>query len=78
MATKPKVGSNNFNQELVSGRQAAEAIRKALIEMTSEPGPQTRAMLIAKAALNLSKIQAVLDELDKIGREAKQSTLKNE
>lgn len=76
MATKPKVGSNNFNQELARGRLAAEAIRRALMDMTEDPGPQTRAMLIAKAALHLSKIQAVLDEIDKIGREARQT--KNE
>ncbi len=73
MATKPQIGRNVFNQELTRGRQAAEAIRKALVDMTEDPGPMTRAQLIAKAALNLSKIQAVLDELDKIGREAKQT-----
>lgn len=78
MTTKPQIGRNVFNQELVRSRQAAEAIREALAELTENPGPQTRNMLIAKAALNLSKIQSAIDELDKIGREAKNSTLKTE
>jgi pyruvate kinase len=81
MTTKPQIGKNIFNQELTRGRQAAESLRKSLDELTDDPGPQTRALLIAKAALALSKIEAVLSALDTIGRNSKNgtnSTLKTE
>ena len=71
MSTKPQLGKNIFNDELSKGREAAKSIRRALEIMIEEPGPQTRALLIAKAAVSLSELEAVLNALDEIGREAK-------
>jgi hypothetical protein len=42
--------------------------------LIEEPGPQTRALLIAKAAVALSKLEAVLNQLDEIGRNTKNGT----
>lgn len=79
MSTKAQLGKNKFKDELEEGRHAAEQIRKALDQLVEEPGPQTRAILIAKAAVNLTKILAVLNRLDEIGRNTKDNgTLKNE
>jgi len=81
MSTKPQLGKNIFNDELQKGRLATESMRQALDRLIEEPGPQTRALLIAKAAVALSKLEAVINELDQIGRNAKKnetSTLKNE
>jgi hypothetical protein len=81
MTSKPQLGGNIFNDELEQGRLATESIRKSLDQLIEEPGPQTRALLIAKAAVSLSKIEAVLTQLDRIGREAKNEvkrTLKTE
>jgi hypothetical protein len=47
---------------------AREALRR-IIDDT--PGPQTTAMLIAKAAVHLGKIDEALNELEQIGRRAK-------
>lgn len=74
MTTKPQLGGNNYNLELEQARISAEAIRRALTELVEEPGPQTRAILIAKAALELSKITTALTQLDRIGRDAKKTT----
>lgn len=74
MSTKPQLGKNIFKDELEKGRAAAEAIRRSLDQLIEEPGPQTRAMLIAKAAVNLSKLEAALNQLDEIGRNAKSTT----
>ena len=71
MSTKAQPGKNIFKDQLEEGRYAAEQIRKALDQLIEEPGPQTRALLIAKAAVSLSKILAVLNRVDEIGRNAK-------
>jgi hypothetical protein len=72
MTSKPEVGKNAFNQVLVRGRNATHAARQALRRLVDEqPGPQTTALLIAKAALSLGEIESVLNELDEIGRNAR-------
>lgn len=71
MTTKPQLGKNIFNEELAKGRQATESLRQSLDRLIEEPGPQTRALLIAKAAVSLSKLEAVLNQLAEIGRQAK-------
>ena len=71
MTTKPQIGRNIYNEELTKGRQATDALRSSLVALTEDPGPQTRMALVAKAAVALSKIEAVFSELDRIGREAK-------
>lgn len=81
MSTKAQPGKNKFKDQLEEGRFAAEQIRKSLDQLIEEPGPQTRAFLIAKAAVSLSKILAVFNQVDEIGRNAKSEekrTLKTE
>lgn len=82
MTQKPQIGRNVWDAALVDGRNATDAARHALDRLIDEqPGPQTTSLLIAKVALQLGKIEAVLNELDRIGRNAKQNekgTLKNE
>lgn len=74
MTSKPQIGKNVFKEQIEEGRLAAEAIRRSLDQLIEEPGPQTRALLIAKAAISLSKIQAALTHLDEIGRNAKNNS----
>jgi len=75
MTSKPQIGRNVFNEQLVRGRHATEDTRDALRRLIEDqPGPQTTALLIAKLALSISQIEAVLTELDKIGRDAKNGT----
>ena len=74
MTTKPQIGGNIFNDELDKGRLATESLRQSLSQLLEEPGPQTRAILIAKAAVALSKVEAVLTQLDRIGRDTKNGT----
>jgi hypothetical protein len=74
MTSKPQLGKNIFKDEIEKGRHAAEAIRRSLDQLIEDPGPQTRALLIAKAAINLSKLEAALNQLDEIGRNARNST----
>lgn len=72
MTHKPEIGKNVYQEVLVRGRHASNAARKALNSLLEDqPGPQTSAMLIAKAALSLAQIEAVFNELDEIGRHAK-------
>lgn len=71
MSVRAQVGKNKFKDQLEEGRHAAEQIRKALDQLIEEPGPQTRALLIAKSAVELSKIMSVLNRLDEIGRNTK-------
>ena len=72
MSDKPAVGGFIYNQALVRGRNGTTSARHALRRLLDEqPGPQTTALLIAKAALALGEIEAVLNELDEIGRNAK-------
>jgi len=82
MTHKPAIGKNVWDSALVDGRNATSAARQALDRLIDDqPGPQTTALLIAKVAVQLGKIEAVLNRLDEIGRNAKnekQSTLKTE
>ena len=81
MTQKAQLGKNIFNDELAKGRLATESLRRALDELIEEPGPQSRAILIAKAAVAVSRLEAVLNQLDSIGRNARNETkrtLKNE
>ena len=75
MTSKPEIGKNIYNEQLVRGRHATQDARDALRRLIEDqPGPQTTALLIAKVALSISQIEAVLHELDKIGRNAKNGT----
>ena len=72
MSHKPGIGKNVFNEALVRGRIATNTASQALRRLLEEqPGPQTTALLIAKAALSLREIEAALNQLDEIGRHAK-------
>lgn len=70
--TKRALGGYAWNELVTKGHtstaQAREALRRLLED---EPGPQTRAMLIARAALRLGEIDAVFNEIEKVTREAK-------
>ena len=78
MTSKPEIGKNVYKAVLVSGRNATAAARKALNSLIDDqPGPQTTALLIAKVGLSLAEIEAVLNELERIGREAKSNGSKN-
>ena len=74
MTSKPQLGKNIYNDELAKGRLATESLRQALDGLIEDPGPQTRALLVAKAAVALSKLEAVLNNLTEIGRQAKNGT----
>jgi hypothetical protein len=77
VTNRPELGKNIFNAELARGKNASEALRRALRQLVEEePGPQVRAILMAKAALALSELEAVLNELDKIGRNARNTEKK--
>ena len=72
MSSTAGVGRNSYNQIVARGRMASVAAREALRRIINEtPGPQTTAMLIAKAALELGIIDEALTEFDQIGRKAK-------
>jgi hypothetical protein len=72
MTDKPAIGKNLYNEALVRGRHSASAAREALRRLIDEqPGPQTTSLLIAKVALSIAQLEAVLNELDEIGRNAK-------
>lgn len=73
--TTADVGRTAYNQALERGRNASLVAREALRRIIDEtPGPQTTAMLIAKAALYLGKLDETLTELESIGRRAKNLT----
>lgn len=72
MTHKPAIGKSVFNATLMRGRNANQSARQALRRLIDEtPGPQTTAMLIAKAALALGEIEVVFNELGEIGRNAR-------
>lgn len=72
MTHPPDVGKVVYNQVLTRGRNATEAARHALRRIVEEQtGPQTTALLLAKAALALGEVEVVINELDDIGRKAK-------
>ena len=72
MTDKPDVGRNVYNALIQRGRSKTQTGRDALRRMAEDaPGPQTMSMLIARVALALGDIEAVLTELHQIGQEAK-------
>jgi len=65
--SKRQVDGYVFRQELTRIRQGAAAIRETLRRLNDEnPGPQTRSMLIARAAMALSEIQEAVVEVERI------------
>jgi hypothetical protein len=77
MTDKPDVGRNVYNALIQRGRCKTQAGREALRRMAEDaPGPQTMSMLIARAALALGEIEAVLTELHQIGQYAKSMNIK--
>lgn len=72
MTDKADVGGYIYNATLQRGRQRTKSARDALRRIVEEnPGPQTLAGLITKAAIALGDIEAVLTELDQLGRTAR-------
>ena len=72
MSTARALGGSAFSEAVVRGRHATQSARHSLKRLIDEaPGPQTSALLIAKTALAISDIEAALNELDEIGRKAK-------
>jgi hypothetical protein len=72
MTSPPDVGKNIYREVLQRGRIKTKSARDALRRIVEEnPGPQTQALLLTKAALALGDIEAVLTELDEIGQHAK-------
>lgn len=72
MTDKPKVGANVYNALIQRGRSKTQTGREALRKMAEDdPGPQTRSILIARMAIVLGDIEAVLSELHQIGRDAR-------
>lgn len=75
MTQKPQIGKNIFNEAINRGRHASNAARRALNTLIEDqPGPQSRALLIAKLAWSVAELEAVISELDEIGRNAKNGT----
>jgi pyruvate kinase len=66
-----QVGRNAYNNALARARLSNQRIRRALEVLTDNPGPETRAVLVSKAALALIENEAALTELEQIGRQAK-------
>lgn len=72
MTSPPEIGKNVYNEVLRRGRQKTKNARDALRRIVEDnPGPQTMALLLTKAALSLGDIEAIWIELDEIGRLAK-------
>jgi hypothetical protein len=68
----PEIGKNNYRQLIARGQMAATAARESLRRIVDEqPGPQTTALLLARAGLRLGELVEVLAELDEIGRKAR-------
>jgi predicted Zn-dependent protease len=72
VTTSPQPGKNIWKAAITNGRNASKAAREALRRLIEEaPGPQTQAMLIAKAALHLGTVDESFNELNEIGKNAK-------
>ena len=79
MTDKPQVGKYLYKQVLTRGRNATNDARKALkMIVNNQPGPQTMSMLITQLAISVGEIEAVLNELDEIGRETRTRTKKTD
>lgn len=75
MASKNVIGGYKFNDALARGLQSTQKARNALRRILDEnPGPMTEAQLLAKAGVELGEIESALNELQEIGRQAKQRT----
>lgn len=70
MPTYPELGKTAYNAELTRGRNAARRARNAASQMRNA-GETTRLVLITEFALALAEIFEVFDNLDEIGRRAK-------
>lgn len=72
MSSKPEIGKNVYNEALRRLRLKTKSARDALRRIVEDnPGPQTMALLLTKAALAIGDVEAILTELDEIGRGAK-------
>jgi hypothetical protein len=72
MSTTADVGKNAFNQAIYRGRMANKAAREALRRIIDEqPGPQTTAILLAKAGLQLGISDEAFLDVEQIGQKAK-------
>lgn len=68
-----QVGGYAFREIVASGQIAVDDATEALRRLLDErPGPQTQAILIATAAIRLSKVKKALVELDEFGRQFRQ------
>jgi hypothetical protein len=66
--TKRKAGGYAWRQELTRAVNANKAAREALRRIVDErPGPQTLALLIAKAATALAENLEALREIEQVG-----------
>ncbi len=75
MTDKPKPGGYVYSEIIQSGRTKTKIARDALRKIVEEnPGPQTLAMGITRVALVLGDIEAILSQLEQIGRDAKNKT----
>jgi hypothetical protein len=73
MSHPAQIGKNNWLQALAKGRMATTSARESLRRIVEEqPGPQTTALLIARAGLKLGEIGESFDELEEIGRKARE------
>lgn len=74
MTTKPQLGKTKYIYALRRARDSTQVMRKSLNRINDEnPGPQALAMLVTRMAIAVGDIEAVLSELDEIGRTAKNS-----
>lgn len=68
--TQKQIGGYGFRQECTDIRNSAAAIRTALSRIIEEnPGPQTTAMLVAKMAIEVSKIANAVNLIEEIGKQ---------
>ncbi len=67
--TARKLGGYAWNEMLTKGHQSTAQAREALRRLLEDdPGPQTRAMLVAKIAVRLGEIEQVLSEIEQVTR----------
>lgn len=72
MTTKPQIGRNLYNDAIQRVKAGTQVSRECLRRILNEsPGPQTLAMLVAKIAVEIGHIEAAVNDLDEIGRNAK-------